>query len=396
MNKIKYILFLIFYLLNHAFFSQNLSKNGKFYNKLFSIDDFGSSAQIWTGDQAENGNVYFGNSSAILEYNGIKWTKIYCDTSKTSSAILKSINRSQVTKIFTSSKGHTYIGREENFGVLKYNEKGKIYYQPLKLSAQNKKLGKIWNIVENSQGEIYFICKNLIYQITDGNKIIEHSLPSEFDHFHCTTSTLINNQIILVFKSDDKDERKIGKFNTKYKQFNKIQTNYNIQSIRGSIKLNSKDYIFNSKNEVFCINKNFKIERLNYIENKLKENNISYINCVKKIKNNIYIGTEKDGLFILNNKFELIRQLNLADGMESVNVFDFFSDNESNIWLNLDNGIHFFEFSSPLSYFDKSNGISERILNIDNNESNEFIATSSGILKSQKTNNQKTFIRRSF
>ena len=112
--------------------SQFICKDGKYNTTLFTISDFKSSSQIWTGNQGFNNKVYFGNDNSILEFNGNTWNKIKSENPDFSSKEIEKINKTKVYNIFTASDQKTYVGRENNIGVLEYNKIGTTIYKPFK------------------------------------------------------------------------------------------------------------------------------------------------------------------------------------------------------------------------------------------------------------------------
>ena len=58
-------------------------------------------------------------------------------------------------------------------------------------------------------------------------------------------------------------------------------------------------------------------------------------------RNYLLLWTQKDGIFVLNEKGEIVRQFDLEDGMENSYVRSMYFDHQGNLWVFLDNGVHF-------------------------------------------------------
>ena len=143
----KYALFSLLLLLCTVAAGQNMTPNGRFTTRYFSVSDFGSSAQIWAGAQGADGNDYFGNRQDILVYNGIEWKKIKVDSkSSTKQAAGKKASESKVREIFRGSDDVLYVGRENNFGYIAYSDSGAACYYPLFLGTDAQPIGNVWNI----------------------------------------------------------------------------------------------------------------------------------------------------------------------------------------------------------------------------------------------------------
>jgi serine phosphatase RsbU (regulator of sigma subunit) len=388
------LLFLLSLLFVKLVFSQNFTRNGRFSNHLFSTADFGSTTQIWTGAQSSNGNIYFGNESTILEYNGVKWGFIKVDELNTSINQMEKINHSGVKKVFTAKNGQTFVARQNNFGLLKYNSNGKVVYHIINQKKKNGVLGTPINIIENPSKGVFFIYENSFFYYDFNSKKtdeIEVKFLKNNHKFHYAT-TLDTKMFLVTKNGDDYDNILFDYSNFEFQ----IKTS-NFQSIIKNISgiVSKKDYwlLFNKKNEVFILNKTLTdLTKSDYYSQKISKLGIEDINKLKKINNHILIGTEHKGLFILDENFNLVRNISNFDGLESLKVHDFFFDKDNNLWICLDNGIHFFETSSPITYFNKEDGITERIIKIDFNKNNEILATNAlGLFQSELINNRKVF-----
>lgn len=387
----KYI-FLFLLSLPLVAFNQQLIENGKYNHQLYSIADFGSATQIWTGDQGINHNVYFGNDNTILEFNGIRWTHILCDSSETSANNIEKVYKSKVNKIFTASDGKTYIGRLNNFGYLKHNKKGRVIYKPIKIADSENPFESTLNIVEQNN-TIYFICENALFSLKNG-KLEHESLLDKYEGYKISSSIKFENYLFIRLTKGDN----IVKFvllDLKTKRISSITNNSgeDLKNSRGIYHYKGKWLIFTSFNNVFTLDISSKQISLNEtIQSKLNSSGVLNIIHFKEYHNQLLFGTEFDGLFVLDNEFNFVRQFHLDDGMESLKLNFFFKDNEHNLWLCLDNGIHFFETSSPITNYSKAHGITERIMKVDFRDNFEVFATNTnGIYTAIKENHQKKF-----
>ena len=76
----------------------------------------------------------------------------------------------------------------------------------------------------------------------------------------------------------------------------------------------------------------------------------SRIYCAAKIDDaNFVFGTSTNGLFHINKKGFIIRNIHQKVGLQVNNVLCLFTDDDKNLWVGLDNGIDFVETSSPFT-----------------------------------------------
>lgn len=381
---------------------QNNTSIGKFNNHFFSINEFGSAPQIWTGTQGSDGVAYFGNDQEILAYNGSKWRKIRCNATVSGKKNAELVKNTKVSKLYTSKKGVTYVGRQDNFGYLAYSDSGFVYYKPLVAMPPEQGIGQIWDIFENRKGEVILIAKNKIFTV-NGEKVSEVKMPQYLSHHTCRTSGIIGDGILLIYSrdvenlDDHKEAKKDKKFlylDLKTMQLKEIFLPEHIElfNLRGTVEINGKWYLFNSNGDTYSL----VVKDGKFFWNSPNEDifpSLKYYakTRVKRIGSSIFLSTENHGLVVCDLTGKITRMFDLYDGMQSINVFDFFHDNEGNLWLNMDNGVHFFETSSPLTYFDKTEGITARIENIDFGSGRNLMATGSDIFVESAEPFKKTF-----
>ncbi len=378
----KKSLLVIFFGLFISFgFSQNMSKYGKYYGTTYSQKDFKSGSQIWSGAQDKNGIVYFGNNNNILSFNGLKWSIIECDSSYSGSEKYKISDNTKVTKIFSSASGKIYVGKNNNFGEIVHSKKGQLIYHPLFATNFDEELGQVWNILEIRK-TIYFVGENKIYSLK--NKQVKSVEIPDVKNYKCKRAIKLNDGILFVYRNKDLEieTQKYLYFSCKSKEIKEIflPKNINELNINGVVELNSEYFIFNFTGEVYKL----KVRNNELIWNErqdffplLKNHRVNSVN----FKNDhFYVGTEAEGVFIFDINRNLIKKLNTKDGMENLIVYDLFHDNEDNLWICLDDGIHFFETSSPITSYEKKDGLFETINSLDTYKNDKYFASKTGIL----------------
>lgn len=393
MDVIRSLLVIYFLLIFSVLFAQKEEVQGTFRGNYFSIKDFGSSNQIWTGTQGPFGTVLFGNDQEILAFNGIKWSKIQTDAS-TSKKIESQIYKTKVSKLLSSKSGIVYVGRENNFGYLDFDPIGKLVYKPLITDFQKKRLGQIWSMFEDESGIIWVIGKNSIYTIEPNFKVTEILLPEKLADFTCKTAGKTQAGILLIYSGDQSDKKRLfGFLNFNSKQFNwiNLSDDLHLTNLRGTAFIQGKTYLFDYNKTVFTIDSKQKITKID-ASHPLHSFFQSHQPSVVKLYNKqLYVGTETEGAFILDFNGKILRRFDLEEGMENNNVFDLFLDETNNLWLNLDEGIHFFETSSPITTIGKPQGISASIQAIDFKSGQPILALNTDLFLSKNTQGRSSF-----
>jgi serine phosphatase RsbU (regulator of sigma subunit) len=374
-------------------FAQNSSSYGKFYGKYFSQKDFQSGTQIWTGVQEKDGVVLFGNNNEILSFNGLSWKILKINGKNLAKAKIASVEKTKVTKLFKASNGKTYVGRENNFGEITYTEAGELSYKPLFISSTNDLCGEIWNIFE-FKNELFFIAEKGVF-VLKSNQVEKLSIPNT-NGYTCMTAGAFDKGVLLTYRKDldNEIERKYVYLNcaTKKSYSQEISENIDFLNIRATEKKERHWNIFNFNGNVHRIKE--ENNRLIWLKDKPEEfKSIRGIEIYTVYKKNqiYYICTEGQGIHVLNEKTELIRRFDTHDGMENLIAYDVFLDNENNLWTCLSNGIHFFETSSPITYFNKKEGLTGENFSFDKFGNNITVGTQLDIWKAEKENDRIIF-----
>ncbi|MGV3629751.1 MAG: SpoIIE family protein phosphatase [Bacteroidota bacterium] len=369
-----------------------MASYGKFNGQYFSQNDFKSGAQIWSGSQDNNGSIFFGNNDGLLVFNGVNWKLVNCDSTHSGVKAVQAVHKTKVSKVFTSKSGKVYVGRKDNFGEIQYSKKGETVYHPLFISKKENELGQVWNIFEFGR-TTFFIGEKKIFQY-DGKKLKMVRIP-DVEKFTCKTAARIEEGILLAYRNDDPNinERKYIYYNTKTGSSYELQLPAEVTylSISGSHKIDNTWHLFNLNGDVYKVR--VKNNRISWLKTSgayfsiLKD---KVVNAVKYHHNHFYVSTE-DGVLILDRTGRLVRKFDLNDGMENLSVYDVILDNENNLWLCQDNGIHFFETSSPITYYDKSSGLIDFISRFNIIDDKPYLATASDIWTPAIENNRRNF-----
>lgn len=390
MLKTKLVFLVILFTVLFAGLStaQNITLQGRINTRHFSINEYGSAGQIWTGLQAANGNVLFGNRQDILSFNGIEWSKIKTDTEKTTKPILESCAETYVSKLYLASDDRVYVGRDNNFGYLDYSSKGELVYFPVFCGGLKNDIGQVWNIFELGDNSILFVAEKGLY-ILKNNKAVKLEVPPAFQELICKTSCRILNGFLLTYQS--KAEFKTRKenylyydiVNAKLKELH-LPESVHIKNIRGSFQVDNVWYIVDAKSKVFSVKNNSGAQQWDSVSgSKFPCLSKYFVNSVAKSGDYLLVSTENNGLVIGDVSGKIIREYNLQDDLANLTINQSFFDTDFNLWLCLGNGIQFIETGSPLSYFHKNEGVNSQIETINFNSGIPLIGTHNGIISPQ-------------
>tara|TARA_X000000368_G_scaffold353721_1_gene294951 strand:+ start:826 stop:3423 length:2598 start_codon:yes stop_codon:yes gene_type:complete len=334
--------------------------------------DHGAGTQNWGITQDHNGILYFANNHGVLVFNGESWKTIRLPN--------MSANRS----IVSDDKGNIIWGGRGDFGYLS-NSNGSITAISLKekLDINYKSNSIVYDSIQNSEGlvfrtkeKIFYIKQNNVQQINapKGKKL--------------GVAKLINNKVYvnvegvglhMIVNGDIKPVPYASGFNTKEKNIN------------GFHKKDDEFIIFTRRDGIFKISN--KMASPIIINHKVLKSTTIYRTYQLKDKK-IALATY-DGVFILNNDYQVIEHYNESNGLNADNVRSLYEDREGNLWVGLNNGIAKIKRNINLKFFDrKFANIDFKILSHKIIGNDILLATSTGLKISRTDENKisKVFI----
>ena len=135
---------------------------GSFILRRYLQDQYGASPQNWAIAQDPRGVMYFGNTAAVLEFDGESWRSIRLS------------NNSVVRAVTVGKNGAVYVGGQGIFGVLQPDPSGKMQFVSLldKVPAGDRKFSDVWRILSTPQG-IYFSAYERLFRLNpDGSMAV--------------------------------------------------------------------------------------------------------------------------------------------------------------------------------------------------------------------------------
>lgn len=114
--------------------AQTFKREGTYAIKTYTSEDYKASEQNWAVIQNNDGIVYVGNSTGILEFDGVRWKTI-------------TLPNQRIVRNFTKdSKGRIYVGGYNEIGYIEADSAGNSNYVSLipKLDEKHKQVYHIF------------------------------------------------------------------------------------------------------------------------------------------------------------------------------------------------------------------------------------------------------------
>ncbi len=334
----------------------------------YHIKEYKAGTENWAVIKDKRGILYFGNSDGVLEYDGVSWN------------LIKLNKKAVVRSLATDSAGIIYVGAENEFGYLKPDISGKYVYYSLSdsLNENVKNFSEI-NSLFVINGSVYFCSKRRIYKYKNKTIKIIPLRKGGFVSFY-VNNTLYNGDYyegLLKIENDSAINCKGGNF-------------YIEKDILGIIPYTENKLLISTGEHTLYIydiqtGKSAKPDfpAFKKLENTLQSSEL-YVNSVKKTNFGFLISTLWNGVFLTDNKFEIIGHFNKKTGMQDETVISSFYDNKNIIeptWFGLYNGISKIEINNPLSKVPDDYGLSEDVNDIINYKNELYFAASDGVYK---------------
>ncbi len=350
-NPLIFLLTLLANLITCIGTSQDFPSINNFYPVAYNGEN-----QNWAISQSSGKIIYVANSKGLLEFNGAYW-KQYLSPNE---SIMRSV---QVVDDIV------YTGCYMEFGYWKKNALGVMEYTSI---SQNINVDLIedeefWNIINIGNSIVFQSLQRIyIYDVNDGSVDVIGSEGKITKIFQIDQEVFFQSLGEGLFRIND------GKANLFLD--NQI------------VKENEVINIFGSEEDLLILTKDNGFYNINdkmVIKSKILSNEISSKVTVYdaiRLKNESFaLGTIANGLIIINEKGELVSEVNLEKGLINNTVLTLFEDITNNIWLGLDNGISYIDANSPYELHNENYGILGSVYASTIHNDNLYLGTNQGL-----------------
>ena len=330
----------------------------------YSTLDYQAGTQNWDIAMDKKGYFYFANHFGLLQYNGESW---HLHTSE---------KRGSFKSVLVDSTGRIYIGAQNEFGYFASDQNGFLKYHSLKDLIKGNQLDfdEVWDIYQGAEG-VYFCSHKKIF-LYDGEAVKILNPESIILYSYLIRRTLYvsgwqkgllkleNGEFLPV----EEGERFIGK------------------SIRAMVPYqNGIVLIATLRGEILKYDGHTFTPWQTEVSQHLKTDLINTL--IRLTDGNVVIGTQNNGIYILNSEGELLEHINKERGLINQTVYGVFQDQDQNLWLGLDNGISFIELNSPFRKIDETLGVNGSGYAALKSNDNLFMGTSNGLFSRDQNEN---------
>ena len=284
---------------------------------------YNAGTQNWQIQQDKQGRMYFANNEGVLSFDGNYWA-LYPLPNKT---IVWSIEMAN-NKLF--------VGGQDEIGYLSPNDGGQLVFHSLKslLDESDQKFADIWNIVHVGE-DIFFRSISRLFKLNKGKMKVYQPSSTWFFLGKFQNKVIAHDETrgIMMYKN--------GNWEVFIKKQD-LPENFYITSI--SDYTQGSSIITTSKNGLFQLTE----EGIKTLTIKGVNNNQHFTSVVKIDEFNYILGTYNNGLYLFNEKNEVIESFTKQEGLQNNNIRSLYVDKSKNIWMGLNNGISFIPFNNAI------------------------------------------------
>ncbi len=369
-KKVLLLLFL-FQVIIITGFSQ-INKYGQPFYTNYTIKEYNANSQNWAIAQDSMGIMYFGNNDGVLQYDGNKWELIKINTG----AIVRSLA--------IDNNGIIYVGAENEFGFIKPDPLGKLYYTSLSDSLQNDStnFSNIEKIYITDQ-RILFCAFKTIFKYHN-KKISIIKLPKGgFFTLKVDNNFYMGDYYngLMQLKDTTFITCKGGDFYAQKDIYHIIRYNHNellIQTLRNGL------FFYNTISGESKLQKGSNSDFLNnYITEYFLRNVIPFADAY--IVNTCFGGSLKvDSLFKVKELLD--KNMGLQDDRIAAAAIYEIESATNPLWLAMMNGISKIEYPNALRFINEEYGLEDEVLDIIQYKGRMYFATINGVYVLEEKN----------
>jgi len=352
--------------------AQSESEKGLPFITNYLPKDYKSATQNWSVIEADNGMMYFGNGSGVMEYDGVKWRLINLGGTNTSRALDK------------DKKGRIYYGTSSDFGYLAPDSMGLNKARSLLkyIPVSDRTFNDIWTIYVTEEG-VYFQAREKIFRLKQTGEGANETWQlktwnpeSKFMYaFFVDGNYYVHQQNKGLYKLQADTLQLIP--GSEFLGADRMQI---MLPYASSHPGSDKQYLLGQFNNGIFIYNGKTFSKLKTESDIFTQAGILY--KAIQLKDSTYaLSFSGKGVAIMNSDGKILQHINRAAGLQNESVYGLNTDHKGNLWLALDNGISKVETASPFSFFSNESGINTTTLSVTRFENDLYLGTSNGLFR---------------
>lgn len=324
--------------------------------KNYKSTEYNAATDIWDVKQDKRGILYYANNDGLLTFDGNYW-KLYPMPNKT-----------PIRSLAIDDAGRIYAGGQDEIGYFYPEQNGILKFHSLKhlLPKIARQFADIMDIVIH-KNEIFFRTVEAVFYYKD-NKIKVYDASGGW-----LGLAAANNQVFAEDRDSGLVTFKDGEWISPFGKQPPVHLHMT------SIVNYQKDtlLITTAKKGLYLLHGNTITEKTTQADPVFYHD---IVRCTRKIAENRYaVGTASNGVFIMDQKGQILQKFAINEGLQNANVLRILIDNNENLWLGTENGTSFINYNTAVKHIYPVKNVQSVSNAIRIFEGKLFVGTSNGL-----------------
>ncbi len=323
----------------------------------FYHTDYHAANKNWSIAQDHQGIMYFGNDDGLLEFDGIRWHLYRPPADKL------------VRSVSVAPDGMIFTGGYEEFGYWQRDINGELTYHSLsggfKDTFHNDEIWKIWTsdslTLFQSFGNVYFYDRKTVWKTNPNNNIL--FLLKVRDEYWAQA---MGGALYRLSNQQEFEEIPGSK-------------TFSDTEIRVILPFGRQDYLIGTSTRGIFIydGVSFRPWDVDFSQQVLS---FELNNGIPGRNGHYYFGTILNGLFEVDASGNIVNQWSADNLMQNSTVLSLCEDQSGNIWVGLDRGITFIQYSQGMDYYIDAKGKTGAVYSAALHDGQFYLGTNQGLL----------------
>ena len=376
----RILCYLIFCLLPWQLAAQSGQEIGLPLITNYSPKMYKGDQQVWSIVQDKQGLMYFGTSAGLMEYDGVKWRRVFANK------INSTFSHEAIRALAKDKHGVVYYGGNGSIGYLDKDTFGNTHAVSLlaHIPEEYRGFNGVWSVYSTGDS-LYFQAREYIFKIGAGagkragtSKVWKPETAFMYA-FYLDGTYYVHQQGLGLYKMVGNELQRIP--GSEFLGEDRMQ----VMLPYPSAPQGEKQYLLATFSGGIFL---FAGNTLKSFPTQLDDMLSSGARIYKAIQLNngsyAFAFTGK-GLLLMDKEGRLLNKFNLETGLISNASYVTYQDQSGMLWLGTDNGISRVEISSPITYFNEHQGINSSVQSIKRSEGDLYVGTSLGLFRFDKS-----------
>lgn len=338
------------------------SEQGLPWIQNFSPREYRAQPQNWAFIQDRRGVIYAGNNDGVLEFDGVRWR------------LIPTANRTCVRSLALDETGRIWVGAQGEFGYLRPEAGGDLAFVSLvnRLEPRHQTFNDVW-CTHATRAGIYFTTRNRLFRWS-GDRIRSWAPTTSFHQSYRVGERIyLREPNVGLVELDGDTLRPVPGG----ERFASEKIGFMLPWPAAAPGGAGRILVGTRAQGLLLLDGGALAEFPTQADDFLRQNLI-YHGLVLP-DGSVALATVHGGVVHLDRRGRLIQVVNKRSGLQDETVYALFLDDQSGLWLGLENGISRVGMSEPLSRYDERLGLKGTVMAVCRHGGVLHVGTSRGI-----------------